>query len=356
MTVAAEKSPVGEQLPRRQSPQTIAWFHDLSVRSLLDLNPPYQRRSVWNQSYKDSFVDTVLLGFPAPPIFLYEDMAADGVARYSVVDGKQRLTTLFEFVQDLFPVSEGSPSRHTGNFFSKLDDSTRRAFWTYQFSVEILPTTDAATLNDVFARLNRNVARLTRQELRRARFSGKLAAAAESMADFIVGELPKGFPRIAESSARQMKDVEVAAQLLLLVEDGPNSLSQDELDLAYATRDEEWERQKEIERAFRDVIGYLRKLCAEDGSPIAGSRLRNQTDFYSLFGAVLDLQRTKRLPGVTDAIARLAAFIASVEDEAVRETLPAASNYYLAARSASNDLSRRRLRIDIVKSVLLATQ
>ena len=37
------------------------------------MDPPYQRRSVWNQSFKDYFVDTVLLGLPAPAIFLFEE-------------------------------------------------------------------------------------------------------------------------------------------------------------------------------------------------------------------------------------------------------------------------------------------
>jgi len=33
--------------------QTISWFWDLYNRNLLELDPPYQRRSVWNQDYKD---------------------------------------------------------------------------------------------------------------------------------------------------------------------------------------------------------------------------------------------------------------------------------------------------------------
>jgi hypothetical protein len=34
---------------RRQNFQTISWFNDVFKRQLLELNPPYQRRSVWNQ-------------------------------------------------------------------------------------------------------------------------------------------------------------------------------------------------------------------------------------------------------------------------------------------------------------------
>src|SRR5438874_2329244 len=95
------------ELPtRRQSVQSIAWFWDQFKRNLLDLDPSYQRRSVWNQSFKDFFIDTVLLKYPAPAIFLYEDIRPDGTATYHVVDGKQRLTTLFEFASDQFPVPD----------------------------------------------------------------------------------------------------------------------------------------------------------------------------------------------------------------------------------------------------------
>ena len=93
---------------RRQTTQSIAWFWDLYKRDLLELDPPYQRRSVWSQSYKDYFVDTILLDYPAPAVFLYEDIDDDGIAEYSVVDGKQRLSTVFEFLRGEFPVSDAA--------------------------------------------------------------------------------------------------------------------------------------------------------------------------------------------------------------------------------------------------------
>ena len=97
---------------RRQNFQTISWFWDLSKRGLLDLDPPYQRRSVWNQAYRDSFVDTILLQYPAPAIFLYEEVSPEGISKYHVVDGKQRLTAVFDFALGQFPVSEESIVSH----------------------------------------------------------------------------------------------------------------------------------------------------------------------------------------------------------------------------------------------------
>jgi hypothetical protein len=129
------------------------------------MDPPYQRRSIWNQPYKDFFVDTVLNEYPCPAIFLYEDIAPEGVAKYSVVDGKQRLLTLFEFAGNQFPVSsEASIAKHRDKYFKDLDDDTKRGFWRYQFAVEFIPSEDENLINTVFDRINRNVAKLTRQE------------------------------------------------------------------------------------------------------------------------------------------------------------------------------------------------
>ncbi len=188
---------------RRQTTQSIAWFWDLYKRDLLDLDPPYQRRSVWSQSYKDYFIDTILLDYPAPAVFLYEDIDEDGVAQYSVVDGKQRLSTIFEFLAGEFPVSDAaSVNRLRGLPFVDLGSDIKREFYGYQFAIEFLPSTDEGTLSNIFDRINRNVARLTPQELRHARLSGVFVTKTEDLAEALDEALPKDFPRIAPASRR----------------------------------------------------------------------------------------------------------------------------------------------------------
>jgi hypothetical protein len=345
---------VAEKLERRQTPQTIAWFRDLHKRGLLDLDPPYQRRSVWNQKYREFFIETVLLHYPAPPIFLHEDISSDGSTRYAVVDGKQRLTTVFDFAEDLFPVASDSIiQRHQGKYFSQLDGETKRSFWTYQSPVEFLPAIDEGLLTNIFDRINRNVARLTRQELRHARFDGPFSASAEELTEVLAEELPVDAPRIAKSSRRQMKDVEFTAQLLLLVENGPQSFSQDDLDQAYSDRDEIWESRRTVERQFRRVLAFLQDLFEQPALLQPHSRrIRNQADFYSLFGAVLELNNDGTLPAVDDAAERLSTFLSTVGDDVEREKTEVAKRYYQAARSASNDLRQRTTRIAVLKAVL----
>jgi hypothetical protein len=342
-------------MARRLNFQTLSWFYDLFQRKLLDLDPPYQRRSVWNQSFKDYFVDTVLLGYPSPAIFLFETITEDGRSLYHVVDGKQRLTTLFEFVTDKFPTSEKCAlSQLSGEYFSGLDPELKKAVWGYQFLVEYVPSDNTAIIDAIFDRLNRNVAKLSAQELRHARFDGVFINACEQQAEALATELPPTFPRIAPQSRRQMKDVEMVSLILLLLEEGPKGYSQADLDKAFSDRDDEWEARHIVEAQFRAVIAYLNEIAALPGSEEAiSSRLRNQADFYSLFGAIADLLKERKLPPPKTALKRLATFIKKVDNVELRELDPRLAEYYEAARSASNDKGPRETRIKTIKDVLL---
>ncbi len=287
----------------RHNFQNVSWFYDLHRRSRVDLDPPYQRRSVWNRSFKEYFIDTILLGYPAPAIFLFEEIGANGITTYSVVDGKQRLTTIFEFLEDTYPVSEDSPlDECSGSYFSNLSDDRKKAFWAYEMLVEYVPSTDSGTIDNIFDRLNRNVAKLTRQELRHAKFDGEFSTAAENLAVWMEEILPTGFPRIAGSSRRQMKDVEFVAMILLLLEEGTRSTSQNDIDRAFAQRDEAWDRATEIQTRFRDALSFLKSITdlSADGRMVS-SRFRNQADFYSLTGAIDELSQADTRPPTGDS-------------------------------------------------------
>jgi hypothetical protein len=353
---------------RRQNFQTIAWFNDLHKRQLLELDPPYQRRSVWNQAYKDDFIDTVLRQFPAPAIFLFEEISADGASKYYVVDGKQRLTSIFDFVSGLFPVSERTELTHLkGKYFSQLSNDEKTLFWTYEFPVEYLPTNEEGLINEIFQRINKNTAKLTPQELRHARFNGLFITAAEDLAEQIKSIFPENFPRIESQSRKQMKDVELVANLLLLLEamiagEAKEELgqvrgySQDELDEAFSQRDTDWEYRTQVMTRFTQVAEMVRDIVTRQDPPavpLYKTRLRNQADFYSLFGAIAEISKNGASYSSECLAMQLSEFIETVENEESRIKSAQAVNYFTAARSNSNDTGSRRSRVRIVRDVLM---
>ncbi len=337
---------------RRQNFQTIAWFNDLYKRELIDLDPPYQRRSVWTQSFRDYFIETILFDYPAPTIFLYEEINDMGVTNYNVVDGKQRLTSIFSFINNEYPVSENSDIQELkGKYFEEIDRDRKNRFWSYTFSVEYLPTNNESIINNIFDRINRNVAKLTSQELRHAKYSGDFITSCEELTDWSNDNLPSNFPQIAKRSRSQMKDVELTAQILLRLESEPKGFNTDELDLAFNERDELWERSEEIMETYKGIITQINNVVSDDPDNIlTRSRLKNQADFYSLVGAFYVLNNENTLPEINGIRERLLRF---VNYNVTEESPVLIKEYYEYARVASNRTLARKEREKILKLVLL---
>lgn len=59
----------------------------------LVINPAYQRSFRWDDSRKTRFIESLILGIPIPPIFVFTDEAG----RWELIDGLQRLSTVFQF-------------------------------------------------------------------------------------------------------------------------------------------------------------------------------------------------------------------------------------------------------------------
>jgi len=237
-----------------------------------------------------------------------------------------------------------------------LDDTIKKAFWGYQFLVEYVPTDDEKVINGIFDRINRNVAKLTAQELRHARLGGEFIKAAEDLSEWLSDTLPKNFPRFAHQSRKQMKDVEFVALLLLLLEEGAKGYSQDGLDEAFTSRDGSWDKRIEMENAFRDTVMIIKTIIesSDQAKELFSSRLRNQADFYSLFGAIGLLNAEGKLVPAPEAAKRLLGFVADVEDEVKRSKNDQLATYYDAARSASNDKGPRDTRISVMRKLLTA--
>jgi Protein of unknown function DUF262 len=336
---------------RRQNFQTVAWFNDLYKRGLLNLDPPYQRRSVWTQSFKDYFIDTLLLEYPAPTVFLYEEISDEGVTKYNVVDGKQRLTTIFGFIQNKFPVSETAIiSENRGSFFNDLSSDVKTNFWSYSFSVEYLPTKDETIINNIFDRINKNVAKLTSQELRHAKYSGSFITTCEELTEFMLIEFPDYFPQIAKKSLSQMKDVEFVSQILLRFESEPRGYSTDELDEEFGARDDDWEMKETISERFKYSINLIKALLISDTNDIIlRSRLKNQADFYTLIGAIDSLKQKDLLPETETIKERLISFI---NYEVIDTSNQDLKDYYEYVRAASNRTLARKERERILGSVI----
>lgn len=328
---------------RRPNTQTVQWFLEIDAQGQLDLDPAYQRRSVWTLDYRRFFIDTVLRDFPAPPIYLEVETRPGAPTLYHVIDGKQRLESLLMFSRDEFNLgryAEKLGLNSADTYFSGLPPRLQTLFVEYTLSVENISQAEPHELTEAFDRLNRNVAKLNDQELRNAQFSGAFITKMTALADdpywTEVGIATR-------SRIRRMGDVEFVSELYILtmhgVQDGKSTL-----DGYYAAYDEEIPEEESNDAKFREVLDWLHGLSIE----WKDSRYRNLGDLYGLWAAVLRLSEGGQLPPPAEASAPLLAFEADLNTLADERS----KAYSDAVRQGTNKDANRELRAQILVQVI----
>lgn len=138
----------------------------------------FQRGFVWRRPQMDKFIESLLLGYPIPGIFLVKQ--TDN--RYLVLDGQQRLSTLRYFKDGLFDTREFSLRNVADDFkgltYKTLPDDLRRKF-DNTFIQAILVSSDGSkpsldSVYNIFERLNSGGTQLTPHEIRVALYAGPI--------------------------------------------------------------------------------------------------------------------------------------------------------------------------------------
>lgn len=136
----------------------------------------FQRSFVWRRPQMDRFIESILLGYPIPGIFLVRQ--AD--RRYLVLDGQQRLRTLQRFVGGIHEGREFALSNVSKDFkeltYNSLSDEMRRQFDDTFLQATIVSTDGTPgsleAIYQIFERLNAGGTQLTAHEIRVALYAG----------------------------------------------------------------------------------------------------------------------------------------------------------------------------------------
>lgn len=147
-----------------------------SLGTSIDLEPQYQRRSRWDNKKRSLLIESLLLNIPVPPIFLFEIE----YGQYEVVDGRQRLETLKDFLDNLFPLKNLTFWKElNGKRFKELPIIIQRGLLRRTISATVLlaettrPDDSEIDVRMVlFNRLNTGGVQLNPQELRNALYDG----------------------------------------------------------------------------------------------------------------------------------------------------------------------------------------
>lgn len=159
----------------KMEPKHLSIFQALRKieKNEINLNPEFQRAFVWDKVKQSRLIESVLIRIPLPAFYLD---ATDQV-NWSVVDGLQRLTTLFRYCrEESFPLTGLQFLRELENLtFSELppkykvlvEDDTQLLFYN------LMPGTPVEAKFTIFSRVNTGGMQLTSQEIRHALNQGK---------------------------------------------------------------------------------------------------------------------------------------------------------------------------------------
>src|SRR5882762_1095033 len=86
-----------QNISHRPENKTITDIQNLFHDQLLNLEPGFQRQSVWSERDRAKLIDSILRNYPLPAIFFYK-RAEDGQIIYDVIDGKRRLESILMFM------------------------------------------------------------------------------------------------------------------------------------------------------------------------------------------------------------------------------------------------------------------
>lgn len=284
------------------------WFKN---RTSIDLDPDFQRTSqVWKDRDKAFLIDSILNGFDIPKIYIADftkhNIPALNVRAksYAIIDGKQRLTAIFAFLNDRLPlqkkfVLESDPRLRLGNLrFSDLKKEHPRIakiIEKYVLDVKSIQTDDRIQINNVFLRLNKASKALNGAEVRNA----MIGKAVDAIRD--LGKHRFFVRRIRFSTDRGQERNASAKILVLEYEGGPAETKKKNLDRFVITVGDGNGRFNGTLRRVKANMNVLDGLF-RDQDPLLGAQ--GHLPLYYMFISRLRAADQKRVRAFLEAFER----------------------------------------------------
>ncbi|HSY20249.1 MAG TPA: DUF262 domain-containing protein [Candidatus Acidoferrales bacterium] len=351
-------------ITHKTTTKSILDLQNLFDHGHLNLEPGFQRQSVWNERDRAKLIDSILRNYPLPAIFLYK-REEEGNLVFDVIDGKQRLESIFMFMGAM-----------RGKYWTRTQlpdmESVEWIDWAHLrrrgkqhlitgYEIPVIEVDgEMGDIVSVFVRINSTGKALTQQEKRHARYcdSQFLKEASRLANRFEHYFTTNGI--FSSGQLSRMKHVEFICELMLSLVQGDVLNKKTALDRVMATSSFDGRQLNKASRMVTTTLNRIRRMFPH----LKATRLRQVTDFYSLAvligkfeseGMILTDRRRNRL-----AWDLLQAFVTRVDE--VRELQRKAKgarpdqelyrDYLLTVSQMTDDVSQRRKRELILRGIL----
>lgn len=347
----------------RTNTKTVLDLIHLYEGKHLNLEPGFQRQSVWTERDRAKLIDSILRNYPLPAIFLYQREENSRVV-YDVIDGKQRLESILMFTGHMrgrFETRTQLPDSENSEWIDwrYLKRKGKQGLIT-RYEIPVIEVDgELGDIINVFVRINSTGKALTSQEKRHARYynSAFLKAAAK-----LAGKWEKYFLATRVFSSGQisrMKHVELVCELMLSLTGGILN-KKTALDRVMATTSFDGRHLRKAEGLVTKTLNRIPRMFPQ----LKTTRFRQVTDFYTLALLIGTYEQEGRI--LTDrrrnqwAWDLLKAFAEQVD--VVRELQRKAKGpkpgqelvreYLITVSQMTDDVSQRRKRYELLDGLL----
>ena len=272
-----------QALVLQQSDLSLKSISDMVESGAIDIAPKYQRRERWDTEKQSNLIESFLLNIPVPPIYLAE--AEYG--KYSVIDGKQRITAINKFLSGKLTLQKLDKFKELEGFkFKDLPDALSNALQIrpYLRVVTMLRQSDPDLKHEVFLRLNKAGVALNAQEIRNVAFSGKFNDTLLLLSE------NKYFKKQLKSNKttkmyQEMTDVQYVLRFFTMLETWENfpgnmDIAMDDYMLKNSRNDDKFiMKQKDI---FEQSINFCKTIWGSEGFKRPGGNNRPLQGYYDI--------------------------------------------------------------------------
>lgn len=251
-------------------------------RKEIVINRNYQRGSeIWPATARSYFIDTILHNFPFPKIYLYQAFSKETKKPYKeLVDGQQRVTTIQDFYNNKFALSNTS-KEFKGLRFRDLDEKTQQIFVSYQIEHSTILAATRIELLEMFRRMNAYTAPLKEAEKRHSTYQGVFKWFIAGITEAFFSSLLDAYEILTEKQIARMADAEFVSDLIVVLENGIQTKRNTSIEKLYKDYDEAFPKDMDYEGVLVDFFDLLiGPLCG-----LAGSFMMKSYVVHSLFCA-----------------------------------------------------------------------
>ncbi len=117
--------------------------------------PEWQREEVWGDKKKQQLIDSILRGWKLPKFYFLR--TSDERDEFEVVDGQQRLSTIFEFFGNELPLAQDSAEEFGGKFYKELHEKYSDEFDDFEIEYDEIGEADDKEVKEFFQRLQQGL-------------------------------------------------------------------------------------------------------------------------------------------------------------------------------------------------------